>query len=257
MAKNKPIPQNKAVVPWDEEMAKLAGDMGDARVTGGGSKSIGVSAGGFTVDGEDAGPEMDVVIIDHVNENRYYEDDYDPDNPANPVCFAFGRGAQKMAPHDLSESKQHETCEGCPKNAYGSAGGGRKGKACKNVVRLALITEGDLENVAEAEVRTLTVSATNVKNYNAFLAKIQSLGSGGKVLPCAAVCTMRVKPDKKRQIDLSFEIKEAIEDNEVRGALIKKVKEQIGKTEKPYEPFAEEEKEEAPPKNTKFTRNKR
>lgn len=250
--------KGKALVPWDEEMAELAGQMGDARAAGSGGQFIGTRGAIFSVGGEDIGQEMDVVIIDHCNENQYYDQPFDPDTPAPPVCFAFGRDALKMAPHEGAIDKQNETCNGCQQNAFGSAGKGRKGKACKNVMRLALITEGDLDNIETAEVHYLKVSTTNVARYVELLTKLKNpnLNLGKRPLPCAVVTTMTIKPNKNTQIELGFSIKQAIDDPEHRTALLKKVREQMEKTMFPYVASSTVEEEEAPPKAAKFARKK-
>ena len=38
------------------------------------------------------------------------------------------------------EGETHD-CEGCPYNEYGTSGNGKRGKACKNMIRLYLLTE--------------------------------------------------------------------------------------------------------------------
>lgn len=246
-----------AVVPWDEEVAKLAEQMGDARKSGGGGNFIGVSAAGFSVGGEDIGTEMNVVIIDYVTENQYYEGAFDSENPEPPVCFAFARKESDLKPHESSPDPQHETCEGCPQNAWGSAGGGRKGKACKNVMRIAMITEGDLDNVPEAEVHMMKVSVTNVAHFSAYLEKLKNpnLKLGKNPKPFQVVTTIKVAPNKKTQIQLSFELVEDIPE-EARGAMLKKVAAQLDKTMVGYAPKEAEEAAPVNDKAKKFTKKR-
>lgn len=253
--------QSKAVVPWDEEMAALAEKMGDARSTGAGGNFIGTRGAVFSVGGEEIGQEMDVVILDCVNENQYYDPEipFDPSNPQPPICYAFGRNVGDMAPFGAAPEQQNEDCTRCPKNAFGSAGKGRKGKACKNVLMLYLITEGDLEDTEKAEVYKLKVSATNVRYYNDFYGKVKNpnMGLGKRPLPCAVVCRMTIKPDKDTQIKLGFEIKEKIETPAAQQGLLKKVKEQLDKEFVAYPlPGENEKEEEKPAKSSKFTRRK-
>ena len=256
MAIKKTAPKTgTAVVAWDEDVAKLAEQMGDARKSGGGGDFIGVSASGFSVGGEDIGPEMNVVILDYVNENQYYAEKYDADNPSPPVCFAFARKEKDLKPHEASTDPQHDKCEGCPMNAYGTSETG-KGKACKNVMRLAMITEGDLEDIENAEVHMMKVSVTNVKHFTAYIDKLRNpnLNLGKKPMPFQVVTTIKVKPVKKTQIELSFEMVEEVP-AEVRSALIAKVTAQLDKTITAYQPKSEEA---APPpaKASKFTKKR-
>lgn len=258
MAKVQKKPVGKAVANWDQELADAAANQGSARSTGSGGKFINTRGAVFSLDGDDIGSEMNVVILDYCIENQFYGDKtFDPDNPSSPVCFAFGREEGELAPHDLSPEKQNDTCLGCPQNAYGSAGKGRKGKACKNVMRLALITEGDLEDIEAAEVHYLKVSVTNVKHFAKFLDQLKN-PSFGKVRPSWAVlCEATIKPDKVTQIQLGFKRGADIDDGEQLAALKAKVAEQDDKIMFPYQPSSKDEEEEAPPaKPNKFTRKK-
>ena len=244
-----------AVVPWDEEVAKLAEQMGDARKSGGGGSFIGISASGFSVGGEDIGPEMNVVILDYVNENQYYDTEFDRENPQPPVCFAFARNEADLKPRPASTDPQHETCAGCPQNAYGTDKRG-KGKACKNVMRLAIITEGDLEDIEKAEVHLVKISVTNVKHFTAYMDKIRNpnLKLGKKPMPFQVVTTMTAKPHKENQIILGFEMVEEVP-AECRGELLKKVQDQLTKTITDYS--AKSEEAAPPPKASKFTKKKK
>jgi len=46
-----------------------------------------------------------------------------------------------------------------------------EGKACRNVRRLAVIAEGDLEDIENAEIAYLKLPVTSTKNFSAYLAK--------------------------------------------------------------------------------------
>lgn len=255
MAKAPTKKTGTAMVNWDEELAKRAEMQTDARASSSGGSFVNVSAAGFSFKDSDIGQEMDVVIMDFVNENQYYAESYDADNPAPPVCFAFARKEEDLAPHEKSTDPQHEQCEGCDQNAWGSAGEGRKGKACKNVMRLALITEGDLEDLEKAEVSYMKVSTTNVKHFTELLEKMKNPNYGKSKKPTwAFVTTVKVKPNKKTQIELTFEVKEVITDGEVLQALMKKVDDMGDGVMFPYLPPEEKEEAAPPVKQSKFTK---
>ena len=80
--------------------------------------------------------ELEVVIVDFVARNEFYEGAYDKDNMSPPACFAIGVAPNKLVASDNSPQKQADTCAECPMNAFGSAG---KGKACKNGRVLAVL----------------------------------------------------------------------------------------------------------------------
>src|SRR6187549_435135 len=136
------------VADWErqmEEQAELAA--GAVRSTGGGGKFFSFKAGQLTFDGNTfPGNQMPVIVLGWIHENSWYEGAYDPDVRASPKCFAFGQHEKAMEPHSKVDEddyfeRQHDTCEGCPCNEWGSAETGR-GKACKNVARLAVIPAG-------------------------------------------------------------------------------------------------------------------
>ena len=80
--------------------------------------------------------ELDVVIVDFVSRNEFYEGAFDKDNMSSPACFAIGNIPAKLIPSANSPQAQCEDCASCPMNAFGSAG---KGKACKNMRLLAVM----------------------------------------------------------------------------------------------------------------------
>jgi hypothetical protein len=93
------------------------------------------------------GNQACVIILDMVREHTYYAEKFSEDNPQAPVCYAFGRAGEEMAPHHSMQADvayfqpQSDTCQGCKHNEWGSANTGR-GKACQNRERLALIPAG-------------------------------------------------------------------------------------------------------------------
>jgi len=80
---------------------------------------------------------INAVVVDVRYINTFYEGRYTPNDPKPPVCWALDADANTLAPNEASPKPVHDACSGCPKNEFGSAG---KGKACKNMVRIAIIT---------------------------------------------------------------------------------------------------------------------
>ena len=227
---------------WDEKLAALAQqNAATAATTGGGYKSISTKGGLFTVDGEAAGEELDVVIVGFTLENAYYTADYDPDNPSSPVCFAFGDDAKTMAPipEDVEEL-QNEKCRGCPQNEFGSAERGN-GKACKNQAKLLVIDPDDLDDLANAEPRTLKVAVTSVQNLSAY---VKDLETKFRRPPLAYVTKLKLVRDPKTQFKMLFSIESEIEDGDIIGGLLDMHEAKIVDLRKPYEPISEEQKAE-------------
>jgi hypothetical protein len=169
-----------ALSKYDEQFAKMAAQSKAAvSNVGAGGNFLSLKGGFMTYQGGQV-PEnrLRCVIIDAIAENQFYTGKYDPDNPGGPACFAFGRKYETgelimpklMAPDKAYVVKPiHDTCSGCPNNEWGSADVG-KGKACKEVQRLALIVEGDLEKDIEgAEEAYLKVPVTSMKAWAGYV----------------------------------------------------------------------------------------
>lgn len=229
MAK-KPTPTT-AVVDWEAEMRAQAQIAADAqRATGGGGKFFSMKAGQLTFDGVAMpGNQMAVVILADVIENSYYDTPYDPDTPTSPKCFAFAKTEADLEPHEAVDNdpyfeRQHDVCNGCPQNEWGSARTGR-GKACSNVMRLAMIPAGEYkkgpgrnsaleltmydepEHFEKADVAYMKLPVMSVKNYSTFVKQLASeLGRP----PHGVFVNVAVEPDPKSQFKVVFEVIEAI-----------------------------------------------
>lgn len=114
-------------------------------------------------DGTKSRDPFQVVIVDFVSRNEFYEGEYDKDNPESPICMAVGDDARKLVPADESPSKQADDCSSCPMNAFGSKG---KGKACKNTRYLAILPP---DADADTPLWTIKVSPTGIKAFDAYV----------------------------------------------------------------------------------------
>lgn len=214
--------QKHAIVKWDEKLAELAGRATKAVAGVGGGSMIGTKGGILTYKGA-AMPDnqMNVIILCDIPHNTYYSGGFDPDNPGAPVCYALGdpdNPDAPMAPHADSSEPQAEECTGCLQNEWGSADRGR-GKACGNKHRLALITEGDLEDVAAAEVVFLHIPPTSVKGWAGYVRKLEQTLQKP---PLAFITTVSAHPSEKGGFTIMFSEPQEVEDNDVLGALIEK-----------------------------------
>jgi len=215
MAITKNVPTKKQTTAvsagsYEDRLAALAkaGVEQESRVGGGqfiSFKSGMISYQGNTIKGN----ELDVIAIDHVFENQYNPEKYDPDNPQPPVCYAFGREEDELAPHPESADPQHETCKGCPHNEFGTADNG-KGKACKNTRRIAVLP-GDpvsAETVQTAEAAFIKLPVTSVKGWASFVKTVKALDG---LPPLGVVATISTVPDPKTQFKVTWQKKELID----------------------------------------------
>lgn len=243
MAKKK---ETTEVVNWEAELEGLAQEAAQTEVKVGGGEFISTKGGEFSYRDTSLGDTLSVVIIDSVAENQYYESNYDPDSIQVPVCFSFSRDTTTMVPHEASIDPQHSDCTTCPQNQYGSANVG-KGKACKNVRRLALILEDDLTGVEAAEIVFLKVSVTSVKAWSGYVNQLNSIL---KRPPLGVVTTITVTPDPKTQFKINFEVKDKIMDGDLIRQLLGKKLSNSERMVRPYEQIEIAE----PPKKSKTRR---
>lgn len=202
---------------WDAELAAAAEASAKlaAEQSGGGAKSISIRGGVMTIDGNPVpGNTIVGVVAGFTMLNKYFEDDFDPDNPSSPVCYAYGQKKEEMGPHDESETPQHEQCTGCPQNEFGTADKG-KGKACKNTFLLLVRPTGDYDAKAdqfdapesaedldsgEEGFYSLSVSPVNLKAWSGYVAKLAS----NLRPPWACYTKITAAADPKKQVALSF-----------------------------------------------------
>lgn len=251
MAKQKP---GTKLAKWDEELArqaKVAADM-EANVAGGQFFSLKSGVLSFN-DSPLPGNQMAVVIVDSVLENVYYPGEYDADNPSGPSCFAFGRNEADLKPHLVvveADQAEHEACAGCPQNEWGTAEKG-KGKACRNVRRLALLPAGTInvktdefepfdedEHWTKTPIAFLKLPVTSVKAYAAY---VKQLAGTLKRPPFGVYTKIGVVPDAKTQFKVTFDALSIIEDPTM-GMVFERNKEVQSVIDFPYQLDEPEEK---------------
>lgn len=210
----KAVPTGQELAKWEEELANAA-DADEAIAkgmgVGNGIKSIGTSGGHFTVDDEDAGTVMRVIVLGQLIEHAFYTAGYDPDNREIPVCFAFGTDSEEMAPHDESEEKQNDICATCPMHQFGSADKGR-GKACKQQYKLLVLPEDALENgIDESQARIMKVYVTSGKAWAPY---VSNLAKVVRKPTWAVITEIEIKPGgngTKAQHHMTFKRADDIE----------------------------------------------
>ena len=216
------VKKSTAVATWDERLAAKAAIAKKSEESVSTGNFVSMKGGVLMYAGNPVtGNKLDVVVVDFIMENAYYEGKYDPSTPQSPLCFAFGRDEEEMVPHEKSASKQSNTCSTCEHNEWDSGDSGR-GKACKNARRLALITSDALDNgaadIAEAAVAYMKVPVTSVKSWAGY---VNQLAAANRP-PLAFVTEVSVTPDAKTQFKVNFKAKEQITDGAMLEALLGK-----------------------------------
>lgn len=246
-------PETTALTSYDDRLAALAKQAAQTEAHVGGGSFISTRGGQLSFNGGVVPDgKMNIIVLDHVCENAFYDGErYDPNNPTSPVCFSFFKNADEAAPHEKSESPQADACEGCPHNEFGSSDTGR-GKACKNIRRLALITEDGMEDIENATVAFLKVPVTSAKEWAGY---VNSLNNTLKLPPLGVITELSIVPDAASQFKLKFKLVEKIEDPAVIGVLLDKMDACQRDLTHPYMPNSERPVA-APPVNRKVAGNR-
>ncbi len=213
----------KDLVAWEEELAQEAKKAKEIEAKAStDSNRFTVKSGVLHWKGAPVpNNKMLVVIMDSVFESAYYEDEYDPENPAPPTCFAIGRDPEEMEPHETvvkADQQQSEDCEDCPHAEWGSADKG-KGKACKQTRRLALIVAGtiskekgydvieDEDHYNKSEVGILKLPITSVRNFSNY---VSELAEGVGRPPHFVFTEISAAPHPRNQYEITFRMVEKV-----------------------------------------------
>ena len=153
-----------------QEMLRKQAEANAARVEPGSGKSIRIGQDkSFTLpDGTKTRESLQLVVVDFVSRNEYYEGAYNKDDITPPNCFAIHPEPKQLVPSDNSPDKQCDDCASCPMNQFGSAPTGA-GKACKNT-RVLAVMPPDADD--DTEIWTLKVSPTAIKAFDGFVAGV-------------------------------------------------------------------------------------
>ena len=226
-AKKQEVPAVKSgaeVINWQAELNALTVATAEAEKPSG--NWISFKGGVLTIGGNPMkGNRVEAIILHAVFENQWYKEKYDPTNPTSPHCYAIGETEDDLKPHPNALAPQNDTCAGCPKNEWKSDPNGGKGKACKNVRRLAMIAAPDAstpEGVQKAEVAVAKLPVTSVKNWSTYASQIASVL---KLPPLAVRTEMLLEPDAKTQYQVNFLLVDKIEDGAIIQALLNKRRE--------------------------------
>jgi hypothetical protein len=234
MAEAKAAPKAEpgtAVIDYKAELAKLAVATAEAEKPSG--NWISFKNGILSYASQPIpGNKLKVVVIHSVFENQFYQDRYDPNNQQPPICYAFGETDEDLKPHADAAKPQAESCASCSKNQWGSDPGGGKGKACKNVRRLAMVAASDLDDVSKAEIAIAKLPVTSVKNWSTFASQIANVL---KLPPIAVIAEMSVTPDAKTQFQVDFALMDKIEDGAVIQALLARRRDTTALVYAPYD----------------------
>ena len=219
---------------WEKELVGSArAASATASSVGGGALFIQTRGGNLSFQNEPLEQPLVAFVLDQIRENNYYEGDFDPEAPRAPSCFSIGRDEAELAPPPDLDTRQSDKCAGCPQNRFGSADRGR-GKACKNIVRLALLPyEPDPVKLAKVDHALIRVPTTSVKNFGKYAQKIER----GLGRPLWSVVTdITTKDDKKTVWQMLFDLRSSDVDARAGAILLQRRKDALEDLERPPTP---------------------
>lgn len=209
MAEKKPEVKN-AVAPaagtsianWQDELKQMAVAVAEAEKPSGNWVSF--KGGQLTIGGTQMKDNrVQMIVIHSIFENQWYKERYNPNNPSSPHCYALAEKDDDLAPHPDAATPIASDCASCPHNAWGSDPEGGKGKACKNVRRLAIISSTDLDKIGKAEVAIAKLPVTSVKNWSTYANQV---ANALRLPPLGVITEMEVTPDPRYQFQVNFRL---------------------------------------------------
>ncbi len=182
-------PTAKEIANIDAQLAEEAAGIADS-IGKPSSNVINIQDKVFKLpDGQVLQSPLDMIIVDHISKNLFYEGEWDPKNPEGPVCWAINRAVDDLAPSKNGPAIQSKTnCKSCVMNEWGSSG---DGKACKNTRALAVL----LPTVGEGkDLYTFNVSPTAIKSFDGYVNSILKMF---KSPPIKVITEVMFHPEKR------------------------------------------------------------
>lgn len=166
------------------------------------------------------GDQIEAVILCSPIERLFYLEKFDGAALVPPDCSAMASLASELKPHASSLHPQNIDCESCPQNVWGSAGEGRKGKACRETRRILFLTSdavkenGDPGPTPAYAIRPPVTSLSNFSTY------IKTIAMTLKKPLFAVRTRIKLVPDAKSQFKMQFEFISEIKDQATLVALM-------------------------------------
>lgn len=223
------VPSNNLPTKWEDTLAKYAKEAAEQETVQG--KFVSFKSGVMQYNGQPVpGNKMQIIVLDSVFEYQYYAGQYNANQVVSPTCYALGRKESELVASMESTERQAEKCDGCRWNEWESDPQGGKGKACKNIRRLAFFdaasVDKGVEAVMGAELAFARIPVTSVKNWGQYVIQIANVV---KRPPFGVITEMSVVPDNKTILQVKFGFIDAIQDEALIQAIINK-REALGDT---------------------------
>ena len=135
-------------------------------------------------DGKTSLGPINAVILDWRSINVFYPGTYNAQKIEAPVCFAVANNIRDLKPSPNCADPQSKECEGCQRNAWSSAPGGGRGRACKNTIRVAIVPPDSKDDTVPW---TIDIAPTSTTAFNSM---VYAIKDGMGMLPLQAQVTV-------------------------------------------------------------------
>lgn len=174
VSKKKGLRKSKSneIVSMDDLLQQMENEAAEdsARTGDVAGNMLSIKGSEFTYQGADLGEELEVVILNFVNQKRWYDRVYNEDEVSAPACWAqtYDKPSTLHVTEDVP-LEQCDNCNDCWANEYGSSING-SGKACDDIRKCALILADQLgADDDEIETAVLKVPSASIKNFDKFI----------------------------------------------------------------------------------------
>lgn len=169
-------------INYEEQLQKEAAEIAKRIAAPSGDRIRFTGNTGFVTPDGNEGEAIEVVIVDFLSSNLFYDGPFDRENPQPPACFAIGDEPTHLVPSPNSPNRQSDTCANCTMNQFGSAG---NGKACKNTRLLAVMPAAALDNTNEdAPMWVMSIPPASLKHYDNY---VKTLAAKHKTVPTGVI----------------------------------------------------------------------
>lgn len=157
--------KNTLPVSIEDEMAAEVAELSKRLAAPSGDRVTLTKTGTFKLPDGSEGDHLNVVIVDFVATNMFFDKPYVKGENQAPACFAIGAANNNdLVPSDASPVKQAESCAECWANQWDSSPTS-KGKACKNNRLLAVTAPGE----EDSALMLLKVPTTSMKAFDSYV----------------------------------------------------------------------------------------
>lgn len=150
-----------ATTSFSDDLADLK-----SRLAAPGGDKIKVENKQFELPSGATAEELDIVIVDFIHFNAYYETSYTKGVISAPGCAALGIEPKGMVPLPASTAIQNPGCDGCAQNKFGTKGAG---KACQNRILVAVLPADADETTPLA---LLDLPPTSIQQFQKYVASV-------------------------------------------------------------------------------------